>query len=266
MKYQEIKPGPSASRFVKCYWVLEDDTRDTHPQTIVPDGRSEVIINLGRPFQQESAGDWHAQPEIFFVGQITGPMVIRPQGPARTIGIRFHPHGAIRLLQVPMFELTDSAVSLDDVSQSLHRKLDQLRDMTSLNEQLAALERIILAEMIEGDEDQLISVAVSKFEQANGLIGIRQLADWLGLSSRHLERRFRNEVGISPKLFSRMQRFQSVFHRMEDPATSWVDTAVSSGYYDQAHLIRDFREFAGTTPNSLLVEEFDLMRHFAGPH
>lgn len=262
MKYQEIKPGPAASRFIKCYWVLEDDSPMAMAQTIVPDGRSEVIINLGQPFQQATEGNWLSQPEIFFVGQITGPFVIRPQNPARTIGIRFHPHGAIQLLRVPMFEMTDSAVSIDDVSQSLHRQLDQLRDMTSLCKQLAALERIILAEMTQSDEDRLISVAVGQFERAYGLIGIRQLADWLGLSSRQLERRFKNEVGISPKLFSRMQRFQRVFQTMENPGASWVDAAVSCGYYDQAHLIRDFREFSGTTPAALLTEEFDLMRHF----
>jgi transcriptional regulator GlxA family with amidase domain len=95
------------------------------------------------------------------------------------------------------------------------------------------------------------------------LIGIRQLADWLGLSPRQLERRFRNEVGLSPKLFSRMQRFQRVFQKMEEPDISWVDAAVSCGYYDQAHLIRDFREFSGRTPSALVTEEFDLMRHFA---
>src|SRR6266404_7149519 len=170
MKYREIKPGPAASRLIKCYWVLEDDSPTGLAQTIVPDGRSEVIINLGQPFQQETDGNWHSQPEIFFVGQITGPFVIRPQSPARTIGIRFHPHGAIRFLGVPMFELTDSAVSIDDVSQRLHRQLDQLRDMTSLREQFAALERIMLAEMAHGDEDHLISVAVGQFERSNGLI------------------------------------------------------------------------------------------------
>jgi hypothetical protein len=88
MKYREIKPGPAASRFIKCYWVLEDDSPTAAAQTIVPDGRSEVIINLGQPFQQATEGRWLSQPDILFVGQITGPFVIRPQNPARTIGIR----------------------------------------------------------------------------------------------------------------------------------------------------------------------------------
>ena len=87
------------------------------------------------------------------------------------------------------------------------------------------------------------------------------MANRLGLSSRQFERRFRNVVGIPPKLFSRMQRFQRVFQTMEDRA-NWVDAAVSCGYYDQAHLIRDFRQFSGTTPTALLAEEFDLSRCF----
>jgi len=89
MKYQEIKPGPAASRFIKCYWVLEDDSPMAMAQTIVPDGRSEVIINLGQPFQQATEGNWLSQPEIFFVGQITGPLVIRPQTQLEQLGSAF---------------------------------------------------------------------------------------------------------------------------------------------------------------------------------
>ena len=104
--------------------------------------------------------------------------------------------------------------------------------------------------------------AVAEFEQAGGLLGVRHLADRIGLSSRQFERRFRSAVGISPKLFCRMQRFQRVFPAMENTQSQWVDAAVNCGYYDQAHLIRDFREFSGTTPTALLTEEFDLARHF----
>jgi methylphosphotriester-DNA--protein-cysteine methyltransferase len=72
----------------------------------------------------------------------------------------------------------------------------------------------------------------------------------------------KDAVGISPKLFGRMQRFQRVFWAVEGTTSDWIDVAVHCGYYDRAHLIRDFREFAGKTPTALLDQEIDLSRHF----
>ena len=260
--YREFTPGPAAQEFIRCYWVLEDGAPAKSTQTIVPDGRSELIISLAVPFEGDNKGEWRLQPEIFFVGQITGPFLVRPAGPARTIGVRFRADGASRLLGLPMFELNDTAVAVDDLSPVLCRRLEELRELASLTEQLCALEQILLKAVRDSAHDQLISVAVQQFEGTHGLVGVSKVATLLGLSSRQFERRFRTAVGIPPKLFSRMQRFQRVLQMVEGPEATWVDTAINCGYYDQAHLIRDFREFAGSTPTSLLNEEFDLMRKF----
>ena len=262
MKYFEIQPGPAVSSFIKCYWMLEDNDPEPHPQTIVPDGRSELIINLANSFQHEMQGTWHNQPEVFLVGQITGPFIVRSDRPVRTIGIRFHPHGASRLFRMPMFELTDMAISLADVSKDLLDQVNRLRELPSLAQQIRSLENSMLAHAEQNEEDRLISFAVNQFERTNGMLGIRELSDSLGLSPRQFERRFRTTVGIPPKLFSRMQRFQHVFQTMEQSDAKWVDAAVTCGYYDQAHLIRDFREFSGTTPTNLISNAFELTKNF----
>jgi AraC-like DNA-binding protein len=83
----------------------------------------------------------------------------------------------------------------------------------------------------------------------------------LGISSRQLERRFKSRVGLLPKLFCRMQRFQRVFQEIDEDRPNWVEAAMSCGYYDQAHLIRDFRDFSGKTPDILMAGS-DLARHF----
>ena len=261
MRYHELEPGPTTRSFVKCYWILEDDNPAEIVQTIVPDGRSELIINLGSPFQQQIGGRWYSQPEIFFVGQITGPIGIRPHGPCRTIGIRFRPEGAARLFAFPMFELTDAVVPLTDISQPLNGLFDRLREFRSAVAQIAFIEDALCKLATRRDQDRLISAAVIQLERS--MIGIRNLSASFGLSARQFERRFRTAVGIPPKLFSRLQRFQHVFQMIEQSGASWVNTAVDCGYYDQAHLIRDFREFSGKTPTLLLPEEFDLTRHFS---
>jgi AraC-like DNA-binding protein len=262
MRYQEIQPGPAVSQFVKCYWVLEAEAPSLETQTIVPDGRPELLINLREPFQQEVKGKWCRQPHSFFVGQITSPFLVRPTGTFRTIGVRFRPDGASRLLRFPFFELTDTAVAVDDISPKLLAAIDRLRDYQSLADQLAALELILSRAVEQRNADRVISFAVTELERASGQVGVRELAEVLELSPRQFERRFLKTVGISPKLFSRMQRFQRVFRNMESANSSWVEAAITCGYYDQAHLIRDFRQFSGTTPTALLAQEFDLSRRF----
>jgi transcriptional regulator GlxA family with amidase domain len=105
----------------------------------------------------------------------------------------------------------------------------------------------------------LLSAVVNEVE-TSGFLSVGEMADRAALSPRQFERRFRQAVGIPPKLFSRMQRFQRVFGALE--GAGWADAAIECGYYDQAHLIRDFQEFAGKPPAALLAENSDLARHF----
>ena len=262
MRYQEIAPNAAVARFVRCYWILEDLDADSGIQRIVPDGRAELILNLGQPYECLTESVWRPQPRRFFFGQITGPLVLRPTGPVRMMGVRFHPHTAGQLLGVPMCELTDACVPLDDISGRLFMEFDEIEESRSLRDRFAALDRILpgLAKRA-GPEDRLVSTAVSELA-AGGSMGVGKVADRAGLSVRQFERRFRTAVGIPPKLFGRMQRFRRVFRALEGAEARWADAAVRSGYFDQAHLIRDFREFAGKPPAALLGEDTDLARHF----
>src|SRR5215467_11136745 len=105
MSYRQIAPGPATAEFIHCYWLLQGTSSPLDVQRIVPDGRPELILNLGSLFQHQQEETWVSQPECFFVGQITGPMLVRPNGAANTLGIRFHPHGAARLFEIPQEEL-----------------------------------------------------------------------------------------------------------------------------------------------------------------
>jgi AraC-like DNA-binding protein len=271
MEYRELKPAGALNRYIQCFWMLEDPAPSAEAQRIVPDGRPELIFNLGQSFESEGAGGWQRQPQSFVAGQITRPLLIRARGPAKIVGIRFHPHGACRVLGVPLHELTDSVVTLDAISADLHRRMQRIGELSEAGDGqtadcLATLATLMAEMAQEGDgEGQQISAAVAAFESTAGAAEVAEVADHVGLSPRQLQRRFREAVGISPKLFSRMQRFQRVFQAMEAQALDWVDTAIECGYYDQAHLIRDFREFSGKAPTALLAGEIDLARHFSRP-
>jgi AraC-like DNA-binding protein len=254
MKYRQVRPSAATAGFIECYWILEDDCRGTGDvQRVVPDGRSELILNFGCPFESVREGRWEKQPACFFAGQITRPMLIRSAGPARMLGVRFRPAGARRVLRLPMDELAGRVVPLEEIAPGLERELRGIREY-------GLVDRILQRTACE--ERSVIGEAVASVITAGGMTAVGDVAGDCGLSVRQFERRFLDEVGMTAKVFCRIQRFQRVFQAMQVPGFTWADGAARCGYYDQAHLIRDFRDFSGEAPAALLRGDTDLARHF----
>jgi methylphosphotriester-DNA--protein-cysteine methyltransferase len=118
------------------------------------------------------------------------------------------------------------------------------------------------AEKTSRGADLLVAEAVRRMTLANGASDLGELAGDLGLSIRQFERRFHNVVGLPPRLFCRIRRFNSVLRVLGQQSPNWVDTAIACGYYDQAHLIRDCKNLSGDTPAILVAQDADLARHF----
>ncbi|MEO8372450.1 MAG: helix-turn-helix domain-containing protein [Candidatus Solibacter sp.] len=245
MRYREFAPGEDASRLIECYWVLEGDASGV--QRVVPDGRAELILNLAQPFEALENGAWQSQPRCFLAGQLTGPLMLRGAGPARIIGVRFRPGGVGQLLGMPVQELTGQTVSAEALGL---RGLDGICTLPEVEAAILRQER--------GDTDPMVDAAALLLSL---LPDVGAAAQSLGVSTRQLERRFRTRIGMSPKHFGRIARFQRVFRAVEEGGAGWVDAAAECGYYDQAHLIRDFRDLAGEAPTHLLASD-DLARHF----
>jgi AraC-like DNA-binding protein len=173
--------------------------------------------------------------------------MLRGAGPASIIGVRFRPGGVGQLLGMPVQELTGRTISADSLG---------LRGLDNISTWREAETAILGQEC--GDADPMVDEAARLLCR---LPDVGAVASWLGVSTRQLERRFKSRVGMSPKHFARIARFQRVFRAVEVSGTGWVDAAAKCGYYDQAHLIRDFRDLAGQAPAHLLAGD-DLARHF----
>jgi AraC-like DNA-binding protein len=260
VRYREIAPSPQLRTFIHSIWILEHDGQGAAVQRVVPDGHSELILNLGQPFEAFKDGHWRGQPRCFLAGQIDGPLLLRPAGPAKMLGIGFHPHGAGSMFSQPMHELSGLFTPVEDLSAALSRNLNRALESP---DPIAGVEAALLRMAGKSRAgDLLVAEVVRRMILANGAIDLAALAQELGLSLRQLERRFLAAVGLAPKLFCRIQRFNNVFAVMGQPSCNWVETAVACGYYDQAHLIRDCKDLSGTTPATLLAKDADLARHF----
>lgn len=254
------------STTIECYWLLEGQSTPPsgQPERILPDGCIELIVNLSDRFLEHRDDDGVAvQPSRFVAGQMTRPVLVVPTGRIRVFGIRFVPGGTIPYFDGPASELTNLIVALDDAASDLSRAFASRLDPVGLPAELVAQTEAILLEAGRQRDHRGNSVeaAIARVLDSGGRTSVDRIASDLGISGRQLERRFVNEVGLGPKLLCRILRFQQVFRAVESDAIHWASLAAECGYFDQSHLIRDFRQFAGQTP-AVLFEAFSPFGEF----
>jgi AraC-like DNA-binding protein len=288
VRYEEHRPPPPLAPFVECLWTAEDDAalEARAPESVVPDGCPEWIFHLGSPYRRFDArgasvasatsaesvasatsATSEVQPFSFLVGLTTGPVRLAPTGRVATLGIRFRPGGAHPLVRLPLDELTDAAVETGDLLGAAGRALqEEVGGAAGLDAARSVVERFLLRRLGTLDPDRRLRAAISLVLRSRGRAAVADLARLAGWSPRQLEREFRRGVGAPPKTLSRIARFQNVLRLSgRAPAGTWARLAAAAGYADQAHLIRDFRDFSGTTPSRRHEEEGDLSRHFVSP-
>jgi AraC-like DNA-binding protein len=269
MRYSETKPTIPLRRFVECFWTLESETSESGgsaaapPERILPDGCVELILNFGERFFQHVGGSRQIQPRNFVVGQMTGPILISPSGAVELLGIRFQPGGTRAFLKTPADEITDEVVDLGNFSSTFERDLANVcASRRTLAEKIATVDAYLCERLVKTSYDLQLLKLAKRVISSNGVISVDQLASDAGVSNRQLERRFLREVGIGPKLLARIVRFQQVFRAVEQCDSAWAVVAVECGYYDQAHLIRDFNQFARQTPAVLFASQSSLSESF----
>lgn len=266
MRYRELKPTPALQSFVECFWTLEGDgpVGPSPPERILPDGCVELILNFGDRFLQHTDNNnRELQPRHFLVGQMTGPILISPVGRVELLGIRFQPGGTHAFLDLAADEFTNRVVELGDLSSKFGRELLRVCEIeTTLARKIAAVERFLVAHLSKAKHGSHLLTLAATIIDYGGVVSVDRLATAAGISSRQLERRFLSEVGISPKLLARIVRFQQVFRAVDQSNPTWTEVALACGYYDQAHLIRDFKQFAQQTPTVLLASQSVLTESF----
>lgn len=175
-------------------------------------------------------------------------------GEQRGIQVNLTPLGARRLLGLPMEQLARTVVALEDLLGG-DELVERLCDAPSWPERFAVLDDVLLRRLADAPPvDARLLHAWARLRASDGAVEIGALAAEVGWSRRHLSARFRSEVGLPPKTVARILRFDRVARtlRRRDGA-GLADIAYACGYADQAHLNRDFREFAGTTPTGYVA-------------
>jgi len=273
MRYEQFAPVAGLAPFIECVWTLEGhvDALGSEPQGVLPDGRTELIIHFGDPFDRIDA--WNGsttvtrQPAILFAGQLTRQLVLQPTGRIGVLGLRFHPFGAAALIPPAQDALAGTTPGVDDLSPQLARALEAVRASCG-NPTDAALpaQQAVLPFVDEARIDPRVRDVCEAIEESAGLVSIDGLATGTGVTRRHLERRFLELVGMTPKRLARIARFQRAVRHLESledgARPGGAVTAAACGYSDQAHFIRDFKDLAGCPPGEHLVTKGMLTGFF----
>lgn len=224
MTYREIAPTAALRSWVECFWTSSVDA-SVGATRVLPDGCADFIFEL-----QGGAA--------IAVGTMTKPFLFRAREPAELLGVRFRPGRAAAFLRIPLAELTDARVTLRDVWRDAPERIT-----------IPALEDALL-QRLAPDRDPRVDAAIETIMR--GAARIEEVAREIGISRQHLGRQFQRHVGVSPKTFARVMRFRRLLANLPQHP-DWADVAAQHGYYDQAHLIDEFRELAGETPNAFHI-------------
>jgi AraC-like DNA-binding protein len=256
MHFAYHEPPDQLAAYVKAIWAARGTKEEfASPEPIVPDGCVEIIFNLADPFRN---GD--VQPFALLAGQMTGPVVAVPTGAVDLIGVRLRPGRAGAALRTAMWRLQDRLIDASSVLPGMDRVVDDLRNMGGkrrLDYLSSALTTHFGSAGLKSNGP--IDHALAIIESRRGNIAIDRLAKHLGITRRHLERRFREEVGLPAKQMARIARVHGVLHTIQDqPLMSGAGIAAVCGYSDQAHLIREFKTLTGTTPARITSDVHSL--------
>ena len=215
-----------------------------------------LVISFAEPFAiglGKAPGD-NDRFASFAAGLFAGPVLIESFGAACCVQINFTPLGARRFFGLPMSELTDSMVVLDDVlgaeGTALREQLGNAPDWAARFDLAEAFVATRLA--IAAETPPAIAWAYDRIITSGGRTRIASIAERLGWSRKHLAEKFTDATGIGPKTLSRIVRFNRALRLSRQPTADWADIAADCGYADQAHLVREFRDLAGETPTALV--------------
>jgi AraC-like DNA-binding protein len=269
MHYLEFAPIPQLADAVDRIWVLEGTApaAGAAAEPILPDGRPELVLHFGDPFERVGERGTARQAPFLYAGQVTRPLVLRPTGRVAVIGVRFHPHGGIAVMGNPQHELAGLTLGVDAISAPLGRALIAVQESSDdLMRAATAVQEVLVRWVQPARIDARVRFAVEAIERSRGRASVDAVAAGAGITRRHLERRFLESVGVTPKRLARMTRFQHALQTLQSGTSrgQGAATAAACGYADQSHFIRDFREFAGCSPAEHLLRDGLLTGFFIG--
>jgi AraC-like DNA-binding protein len=254
----EILPCPAIQSFVRCYTLREFNTAGSDFLKPLPANHEFTLaftLSGSLSTTKTSFGDIISGSQHIFGLQTSYKGCIVFNGNIRLFTIQFRPNGFYKLFNIPAGLLTNKTYKLSDIINKgiplYIERLNEASDISTLRSLTDTLLLSYLSKSKKTDPNSSITFASSLLFQNQGNVNIRKLAYDANMCLRTFEQRFTEQVGISPKMYARLTRFNhAILIRIKNTSTSWTDISYQCGYYDQMHFIKEFKQFAGESPSN----------------
>lgn len=258
MLYLERPPHPALAPFIQTLWYSCDPHAAHSRQRVLPTGHAQVVISLARDYLTDANHSTnplaHSAPALF-LGLYSLHQHIDAIDLAELIGISFHPAGTLPFFPHSTDLFTNRETPLEDLWGSPFRSLrDHLRELLTPARKFDLLESFLLTRLHKArakTHTPLIRFSLDALHATPCVTTVAELTRTTGLSPRRLSQLFRERIGVPPKLYSRILRFQQAVQQLHSGADiRWSELALACGYYDQSHFANDFRAFSGLSPTA----------------
>ncbi len=261
MQTKFYTPHILLQEFVNCIMIVHVEV-DPHSGPIIcpypPTPQNSIFFYINDPIKMQQAAEtpFLLQPRSVIVGPQLTRVSIDINKSHKAVRVGFHPSGLYRLLGIPMAEMVDKSYDATDVFGSRLDQLNtELQEAKCFDEIHLVIEQFLLEKLTSVKKTLPFDMAMLELLRVNGSVNIEQVAAMACLSLRQFERVCKDRIGLPPKLFARLVRFSKAYRIRENSTdASWTSIAYECGYFDQMHMIRDFKEFAGVAPGIIEKE------------
>ena len=249
------RPGPLLASYVEALWYYDGSQTAYHKERVLPSGRFQMVIGLSGALGAVS-------------GMRSQSIVIEPAAIPSVMGVIFRPGGSCAFFEVPANHFFNQVVPLDAVWGSRATRLrDRLQEAATVGSKFQLLEAALF-QVMQGEAEARralhpsVQYGLREFRHVPHIRTVIEVGRDAGLSRRRFSQLFSEQVGMTPKLYCRLIRFRAVVRQIVKGApVDWADVAVAGGYYDQAHLAHEFRDFSGISPSRYLAAERPSVNH-----
>jgi len=244
MSYLEYSPHPALSNYIDAYWTINTgNIGQPKLHRILPDACTDIIFNKGNTIYRPDRRQAMLSEESYLIGTMTTFTETMESSGNSLLGIRFKPGAITAFYHLDLHEITDTAVPYKDniLRETVYQSTDLLHDLN-----LHFLKKL-------PSQPMALAAVLADIHSSSGRVRVAELIKKHAMSERKLERLFNKDVGVSVKAMSRLIRFKHALGVIQDTtaAQSLSDIAYTTGYYDQAHLCNEIKEYTGFTPSQL---------------
>jgi len=272
MTYLTHIPGPPLSRFLDILWFFDGRSQESRKERVLPSGEMQIIITLRddslRTYDRKNTGRYETIRGSLLSGAQSEYTVIDAPLQNSLIGAHFRPGGAYPFLQLPAGKLQNTAVPLDTLWGLQAETLrSRLLEASTPREKFTIFEQALLQHFTRpAERHAAVTFALREFAANPCSTTVSSVTAKLGISANRFIEVFRDQVGLTPKVFCRIKRFQLALQRIRaQQKINWPGVAMDCGYFDQSHFIHDFRAFSGINPSTYLVHRTPYINHVSLP-